>query len=210
MKIIDANKNIPVKANQAVLIDVFRATTSIVIMLSRNAKEIIPFENETKAREFFKTHKDYLLVGEHDGIKIEGFDYGNEPSKLISANLEGKGIIFVSTNGTRVLKSLETKRTIIASFLNADAVLDKITMDDPIVCANRKDLFCVEDFLCASYLKAKKLRVAIDFKRLKNIILNSKSAQRLRALNAEKDIEIALMLNSIPIVPVYEHGRIIL
>lgn len=209
MKIIDANKNIPVKANQAVLIDVFRATTSIVIMLSRNAKEIIPFENETKAREFFKTHEDYLLVGEHDGIKIKGFDYGNEPSELISANLDGKGIIFVSTNGTRVLKSLETKRTIIASFLNAYAVLDKMTMDAPIVCANRKDLFCVEDFLCASYLKAKKLGIDIDFKRLKNIILNSKSAQRLRALNAEKDIEIALLLNSIPIVPVYEHGRII-
>lgn len=209
MRIIDGNKIHNLDTDVAVLIDVFRATTSIVVMLYKNAVEIIPFENEIGAWEYFKNHRDHVLVGERDGIKIRGFHHGNSPSELINVELGGKRVIFVSTNGTRVLKRIRAKRIYIASFLNADAVLEKIPEDAPLVCASRMDLFAIEDFLCASYIKARRLNIDVDFSRLKNIILRSKSALRLKNLNADEDIEISLKLNSIPVIPVYENGKII-
>lgn len=209
MRIIDGNKIHHLDTDVAVLIDVFRATTSIVVMLYKNAVEIIPFENETGAWEYFKNHRDHVLVGEKDGIKISGFHHGNSPSELINVEFGGKRVIFVSTNGTRVLKKIGAKRIYIASFLNADAILEKIPEDAPLVCANRMNFFSIEDFLCASYIKARKLNIDVDFSRLKNTILRSKSALRLKNLNADEDIEISLKLNSIPIIPVYEDGKII-
>lgn len=209
MKIIDGNKIHSLDTDVAVLIDVFRATTSIVVMLYKNAVEIIPFENETGAWEYFRNHKDHVLVGERDGIKINGFHHGNSPSELVNVEFGRKRVIFVSTNGTKVLKKIRANRIYIASFLNADAVLEKIPEDAPLVCANRMELFSIEDFMCASYIKARKLNINVDFTRLKNAILRSKSALRLRYLNASEDIEISLKLNSIPIIPVYENGKII-
>ncbi len=209
MKILDGNNIEKIITKEAVLIDVFRATSSIIVMLFKGANEIIPFENEELAREFIKTHNNHILVGEHDGIKIQDFDFGNSPSELLNADFSGKHIIFVSTNGTRILKKIDAEKVYIASFLNADKVIENIGDDIPLICANRRDLHSIEDFLCASYIKARKFGFSIDYNKIKEIILRSKSANRLRDLNAEKDIEISLMLNRFPILAVYEKGRII-
>ncbi len=208
MNIIDGNRLEIIETERAALIDVFRASTSIIIMLHKNAKEIIPLENEKSAFEYFKIHDDYILVGENNGIKINGFDYDNSPYDLLDADLNGKSVIFVSTNGTRVLKKISAKNVYIASFLNADLLVKRLSLDDPLVCANRKDLFSIEDFICASYIKAKKLGIEINYERIKNIILSSKSSLRLRNLGHEKDIEISLSLNKIPILPVFKNGKI--
>ncbi|MEL9999050.1 MAG: 2-phosphosulfolactate phosphatase [Thermoplasmata archaeon] len=209
MKIVDANLYEKIYAENAVLIDVFRATTSIVVMLHKGVKEIIPFENESLARIFIKDHKNYITVGEKDGIKIEEFDYGNSPVELMNADIEGKSVVFVTTNGTRVLKKIEAKNIYFAAFLNADYILDFVNEKTTIVCANRINLFSIEDFMCASYIKAKYEKKSIDFKKIKDIILRSKSAERLRSLNAENDMLFSLNLNTIKIVPIYKDGKII-
>lgn len=209
LKILDGNSFNDLNTKVAVLIDVFRASTSIVVMLYKNVEEIIPFENEKKAWEYFEHHKDHILVGENNGIKIKGFHYGNSPTELMNAELNKKKVIFVSTNGTRVLKKIRAETIFIASFLNADAIVKYIPNDAVLVCSNRIDFFAIEDFLCASYIKSRKLNINIDFVKIKNTILKSKSALRLKNMNAENDIEFSLRLNQIPIIPIYENGRII-
>ncbi|MFP3255356.1 MAG: 2-phosphosulfolactate phosphatase [Thermoplasmata archaeon] len=208
MNIVDGSKIEKIRAKNAVLIDVFRATTSIVVMMKRGVEEIIPFESEEKARLFIKKHNDYVSVGEREGIKIEDFDHGNSPVELMKAPLEGKKVVFVSTNGTRVLSKIIAEKVYIGSFLNADNIAKIIDEETVLVCANRLNLYSIEDFLCASYIKGKHMGIHMDFERIKNIILKSKSADRLRKLNAEDDMLFSLSLNLIPIVPVYRNGII--
>lgn len=208
MMIIDGNTSGRIKAKTAVLIDVFRATTSIVVMMYRGVREIVPFENDEKAREFISENRDYISVGERDGIKIYDFDFGNSPVELMNADIAGKSAIFVSTNGTRVLKKIDAEYVYIGSFINADSVVRKIHDDTVLVCANRQNLYSIEDFLCASYIKARRAGIPVDFQRLKEIILKSRSAERMKRLGAEKDMMFSLSLNSIPVVPVYRDGRI--
>ncbi len=208
MKIIDGFRSDIVLSKEAVLIDVFRATTSVAVMLSKGVKEIIPAVDENEAWKIYSEKKDHLLIGESDGIKIKGFHYNNSPSELMNANLNGKNVIFVSTNGTRVLRKIKSNVVYIASFLNADLIAQNVQNDSTLVCANRRDIFSIEDFYCASYIKAKKFGIYVDFERMKKNILNSKSAERLRKLGFEKDIYIALSLNSIPLLPVYREGVI--
>lgn len=209
MRILDGNKIERYKGESVILIDVFRATSSIAVMLYKNVKEIIPFENEQFAREFYKNHNEYILVGERNGNKIPDFHYGNSPTELTNANIENKKIIFVTTNGTRILKKIDSPKIFFASFLNMDFILKHINENTDVVCANRIDLFSIEDFLCASYIKAKIKNIKIDFERIKKIIINSKSAERLRLLGYPQDIEFSLRLNEIPVVPILKDGKII-
>ncbi len=208
MRIINGFKAESIISKEAVLIDVFRATTSIVVMFKKGVNEIIPAKNENEAWKIYSQKKDYILIGERDGIKIDGFHYNNSPNELMNAELNGKNVIFVSTNGTRVLKKIKSPVVYIASFLNADLIANNIGYDADLVCANRKDIFSIEDFYCASYIKGKKLGVFIDFENLKEKIIKSKSAERLRRMGFENDIHFALSLNSMPILPVYRNGII--
>ncbi len=208
MKIVDGFRSESIISDESVLIDVFRATTSIVVMFSKGVKEIIPAPDENEAWRIYSEKKDHLLIGEKDGIKINGFHYNNSPSELIKENLNGKNVIFVSTNGTKVLRKIKSHVVYIASFLNADLIAKTVSNNSPLVCANRRDIFSIEDFYCASYIKAKKLGIPVDFERIKKNIVYSKSAERLRKMGFERDIHIALSLNSIPVLPVYRNGVI--
>ncbi len=208
MRIIDGFRAESIVSKEAVLIDVFRATTSIVVMFYKGVNEIIPAKNENEAWKIYSKKRDYILIGERDGIKIDGFHYNNSPDELMNADLNGKNVIFVSTNGTRVLKKIKSPVVYMASFLNADLIVNNIENDADLVCANRRDIFSIEDFFCASYIKARKMGIFIDFENLREKIIKSKSAERLRRMGFEKDIHFALSLNSMPVLPVYRNGII--
>ncbi len=208
MRIIDGFRAQSIVSKEAVLIDVFRATTSIVVMFYKGVNEIIPAKDENEAWKIYSQKRDYILIGERDGIKIDGFHYNNSPDELMNADLNGRNVIFVSTNGTRVLKKIESPVVYIASFLNADLIANTVENDADLVCANRRDIFSIEDFFCASYIKARKMGIFIDFENLKEKIIKSKSAERLRRIGFEKDIHFALSLNSMPVLPVYRNGVI--
>ncbi|MGC9123403.1 MAG: 2-phosphosulfolactate phosphatase [Thermoplasmata archaeon] len=208
MKIIDSNKYDIIYTEKAVLIDVFRATTSIVVILSNGAEKIIPFPNEESAREFYKKNRDMILVGERNGYKIPDFHFGNTPYLLSKHDFHGKSVIFVSTNGTRVLNKIKSNHIYFASFLNASSILKVLDEKTDFICANRLNLLSIEDFMLAAYLKAKKLNIKIDYNRIKDIILKSKSADRVRSLNAEEDIYFSLNLDLYDIIPYYFNGEI--
>jgi len=49
-----------------------------------------------------------LLGGERDGEPIEGFDLGNSPDEYTPDRVEGKTVVFTTTNGTQAINHART------------------------------------------------------------------------------------------------------
>src|SRR2546421_1922422 len=88
-----------------VVIDVLRATTTIVAALANGAKAVIPAATSEEAvRLASNLEKDgVLLAGERRSVKIEGFALGNSPREMVPAAVAGKTIVLATTNGTPAL-----------------------------------------------------------------------------------------------------------
>lgn len=69
------------KNKNVVVIDTLRATSVITTALYNGAKEIIPVSEVEEAIELVKSldKTTYLLGGERNSTKIEGFDLSNSP-----------------------------------------------------------------------------------------------------------------------------------
>lgn len=210
IEIIDGNNLDSKSRNIAVLIDVFRASSSILIMLKKGASYIVPAATVEEAYSLSEKYKGAILAGERDGIKVPEFEFGNSPVEYNSHDLKDKIIIFVSTNGTRILQKIRAKKVYIASFLNSYAVSQKLKNESniAIIASNRKDLYSIEDFKCAEYIVSLINGNELDYEKIKRDILKSESAERLRELDAEKDMMFCLNNNIIGFVPVYKEGVI--
>src|SRR4051812_42560200 len=88
-----------------VVIDVLRATTTIVHALAAQAVEVAPFRDVEDARRLANDlGNKAVLGGERGGVPIPGFDLGNSPAEYTSERVAGKTVIFTTTNGTRALE----------------------------------------------------------------------------------------------------------
>lgn len=137
-----------------VIIDVFRATSTIASALNNGAKCVIPVDSVPKAIEISK-NIDGIAAGERDGMIAEGLQYGNSPLEYHRDFIEGKTLVLTTTNGTRLLQMALDKNadTIISgSFPNLSAVCDFLLQEKKNVvlgCAGWKDRFNLEDTLFA-------------------------------------------------------------
>ena len=86
-----------------IIVDVLRASTSIITLLDRGAAEVLPAQNIDAARALHSRFPNHLLCGEQDGLPPDGFDYGNSPSEFSRLDLSSKPVILATSNGTRVL-----------------------------------------------------------------------------------------------------------
>lgn len=138
-----------------VIIDVLRASSTIVTAFMSGAKAIIPVGDMGEASKIAQNvdSDNYLLCGEKDGEKIEGYDLGNSPLEYTKEIVEGKNLIFNTTNGTKAIKkSLGSSKILIASFLNVGAIVEELKNqenDIVLVCAGWKGRLAFEDMLLA-------------------------------------------------------------
>jgi len=151
-------KNIELAGKLAVMIDVLRASSTIVTALANGCRGFIPIlspnQVKKKAQQFEK--EGVLLGGEREGIKIGGFDLGNSPREYKREAVKEKTIIFSTTNGVKTLEMVKSAyEVIIGSFLNLQAVCDYCTNyqgDILIICAGRESKFSLEDTACAGMI----------------------------------------------------------
>lgn len=110
-----------------VVIDTFRATSSIVTMKNSGATNINITDNGNNAKRLKALlFPDALLIGESRGIMIEGFDYGNTPSIFSRKSFKGKNIIFTSSSGAKAIINLKNRDNIfLGSLLNLNSVTAK-------------------------------------------------------------------------------------
>ncbi len=137
----------------AVVIDVLRATTTIVHALAAGATEVIPC---LEVEEAFQHHQSLgersILGGERGGVLIPGFDLGNSPAEYTADRVRGRPVVFTTTNGTRALaRCRQADRVLIAAFVNYSAVCRELvgTSRIAIVCAGTDHHVTREDTLLA-------------------------------------------------------------
>lgn len=100
-----------------------------------------------------------ILVGERQGVKIPGFDFGNSPTEIVGRDFRGRTVIHTTTCGTRGLVAQpESNDVVVGSFVNAAALVRHIRANSidrvNIFCtALPEDVFGEEDYLFADYLK---------------------------------------------------------
>lgn len=136
-----------------VIIDVFRATSTIVAALDNGASKVIPVASVQECIDLGQQIPDSITAGERDGKVAEGLQYGNSPSEYPKSFVDGKTLVLTTTNGTRLLHMVNNAAEIITgSFPNLDAVCNFISKQNKnvlLACASWKDRFNLEDALFA-------------------------------------------------------------
>jgi 2-phosphosulfolactate phosphatase len=143
-----------------VIIDVFRATSTIASVLHNGAKCIIPVDTVAKAIEISK-RIDAIAAGERDGKIADGLQHGNSPLEYGPDFIGGKTLVLTTTNGTKLLHmALDNNAdTIISgSFPNLSSVCKFLMAQNKNVvlgCAGWKDRYNLEDTLFAGAVISK-------------------------------------------------------
>ena len=144
----------------AIIIDVFRAFTVEPYLIYNSAEKIIPVGDKEIAYNLKEKNKDYILIGERNGIKLPGFDFGNSPSEIKNIDFSKKVIIHTTSCGTQgIVNAMNANEIITGSLVNAKAIVKYIKQNNfkevSIVSMSRPNENPTdEDDLCAQYLKS--------------------------------------------------------
>jgi len=105
-----------------VVVDVLRASSSVVTLLEHGASSVIATGNIDEARALHSRLAGYLLCGERGGLPPPGFDHGNSPSEFSQLALGRRGAILATSNGTRLLAELaDAPAVLVGCLLNRTA-----------------------------------------------------------------------------------------
>lgn len=143
-----------------VVVDVIRASTSLVSLAERGATPIYIASDVSSARAAAAGRDEVVLAGEEGGLAPAGFDYGNSPVELSRAEVARRPVVFVTTNGTAAIRAVERAAAILIGALrNGTAVCGEAWQmarqrdaDIAIVCAGREQAFGIDDAYCAGFL----------------------------------------------------------
>ena len=217
----------------AVVIDVLRASTTIITALDNGCEAVVPIAEVNEAFEMSEklSNRNVLLGGERNGISIPGFDLSNSPLEYTSGRVSEKTIIFTSTNGSQLFDfSRQAALTIVCGFVNVSSVCDyllRVNKNIVILCAGRNKQFGLEDAVCggmlikeilykigeSSLLNDGAVAAQILYEKFADNILEmlyrSSHGKRLLEIGQEEDLKICASINSINIVPKYQAGKII-
>jgi 2-phosphosulfolactate phosphatase len=211
-----------------VVIDVFRATSSICYGIENGAKAIIPVSQVEECSAYRDKDCDYLLAAERDGEIVAGFDFGNSPFSYTKEKVDGKTIVLTTTNGTYALHlSRKAKRIVIGSFLNLTSLCNWLKGQQEnilLVCSGWKNNFNLEDTLFAGavvdQLKSRGFVAddpaiaANDLYQIAKNDLNgylkkTSHSERLKALGIEGDIAFCLEVDLTTAIPVLEGDSLV-
>ncbi|AIY85684.1 MULTISPECIES: 2-phosphosulfolactate phosphatase family protein [unclassified Thermotoga] len=213
----------PVECRTAVVIDVLRATSTIVTALSNGASGVIPVKTIEEALK--KRKEGVLICGERNAQKPKGFDLGNSPLEYRKEKISGKTIVLTTTNGTQVIEKIRSEEIIAASFLNLSAVVEYLKSKEDIllVCAGTNGRFSLEDFLLAGAIVKRLKRNDLGdgahaaeryFESVENtreeIKKHSSHAKRLISLGFENDVEFCTTEDRFKTIPALVNGVFIL
>lgn len=213
-----------------VIIDVFRATSTIATALYNGALRIIPVDSVEQCKEIGAGLNGCITAGERDGKVIEGLQYGNSPAEYPREFIEGKTLVLTTTNGTRLLHMALEKgadKVITGSFPNLSAVCDYLVRQNKNVllgCSGWKNRFNIEDTLFAG---------AVISKIKENFIIHCDSSlmseqmynlhkddmyafiektthwHRLAAYGLQKDLQYCVTEDVANVLPIFKDGDLV-
>jgi 2-phosphosulfolactate phosphatase len=211
-----------------VIIDVFRATSTIATALYNGAEKVIPVEGVEDCISIGKK-LNAVTAGERDGKIIPGLQHGNSPAEYPRSFIDGKTLVLTTTNGTRLLHMALDKgaaEVITGSFPNLSAVCDHLAAANKNVilgCSAWKDRFNMEDTLfagavisrvkkyftiyCDSSLMAEDM-CQLHCQDIYSFIRKTTHWHRLASYGLEKDLEYCVSADIANILPQYADGAL--
>ncbi|MCC6176800.1 MAG: 2-phosphosulfolactate phosphatase [Chloroflexi bacterium] len=153
-----------------IVLDVLRASSTMLAMFGAGAAELHLAETPEAAFAIASADRTaHWLCGERAGLRCEGFDFGNSPSEFLDANLSGRRVVYVTSNGTRALHTVATSPLVlVGSPRNEVAVVRQALREAAarqcdllLVCAGDRDSSGVslEDVFGAGLLVDRMLRL---------------------------------------------------
>lgn len=140
-----------------VIVDVFRATTSICTAFHNGLKSVKTVASIDEAKEW--KSKGYLVAAERNTQKVDFADFGNSPFDFTAEKVNGKELVFTTTNGTQAIETAKNADEIlIGAFSNINSLSEYCTKSPKniiILCSGWNNKFCTEDTLFAGALTEK-------------------------------------------------------
>ncbi len=216
-----------------IVLDVLRATTTIVTALANGARAVVPAATSEEAvRLTTNLEKDgFLLAGERRCVRIEGFALGNSPREMTPGAVGGKTIFLATTNGTPALVAAQGgDPVLVAAAVNFKATVERARAlfaergEIVIICAGRERQFALEDAFVAGRLVkairrgARKValndaaQVAADIAAKHTTwaaaLSASEAARQLREVDLGDDVAFCAEADQFTVVPTYADRRI--
>lgn len=221
-----------------IVIDILRATTTIITALAHGAKAVIPAAAPDEAVRIAQNLErgSVLLAGERRFEPISGFDLGNSPREMTEDVVAGRTIVMSTTNGTPAIQAAEAGSPVmIAAALNFSAVVERARPlfeahgEISILCAGRERGFALEDaYTAGRFAQAllppggrRKVEVndagvaALELikrygDRWKRAVSASAAARDLGKKGYKEDVLVATEADGYDIVPTYHERQVIL
>jgi len=228
----DAVTEDDVKGRIAVVVDVLRATSTIVTALHNGCRTVIPVKEVEEAFSAAAgfTADEVILGGERQGKPVPGFHFGNSPQEYTRDAVAGRVVITTTTNGTRALVNrAAASETLVLSFLNLTAVTEYVRqsiLDICLVAAGNYSKFSLEDSACCGFLVNQLLRhesgnlnlepevfsileLADKYNgRVLQLLHDSPHGRFLHDIGYGSDLAVCARVDSCPVTPLYMQGYI--
>jgi 2-phosphosulfolactate phosphatase len=199
-----------------VVVDAFRASTTIAVLVSKGARvaPVASVEEAASARSDFR-------IGERGSTKVAGLDFGNSPTEILGSEIPpGSKIALSTTNGTRVVEAARGARAILTgAFVNAGILAEELAggardgVEVVVVGCGWEGRRASEDEAAAgailhrlrsrgAELDRRARRVVEGYLSRPEVALrNNSAARRLKRLGYEEDLEFCLAEDTVSVVP---------
>ncbi len=188
----------------AVVIDVLRAGTTACALMRRGKKEVLIFEDSSRADNFLQTHSQFEVYSD---VSLTAEHKDNSPYLASKADARTPALLLTQCGTKAILRAKNASTILVGGFCNFEALADAL-------CAQPKDVLLipavlygtsddVEDGLCVAALKdyiqgiGKPQSAIAEFQNTMRYVEFKKNGPK----TADKDAKIAFKLNSLPVVP---------
>ena len=146
-----------VQASTVLVVDVLRASTTMITALDNGCAGLVPVADPAEAfRRKRQAGDGALVAGERRGVTVEGFDLGNSPLEFTRERVGGRLVIFTTSNGTRALLAARPALAVgVAALVNVTAAAAwalAFGCDVTVLCAGELGAVSLEDQVCAGLL----------------------------------------------------------
>lgn len=198
-------------AGTVIVIDVFRAFTTAAIAFDQGATAITLVAEAEDALALHRSGVGDLLMGEVDGKRPPGFDYGNSPYEITGVDLAGKSLVQSTRAGTvgvaAAFDAPDSAAIYLGSFVAAAATVAAVRRDDPklvtiVAMGDQGVVRSDEDEHCALYLRNLLEGRQPDTDALRRLILAGGATQKFfdpaQPQYHPQDVELALQFSKYP------------
>ncbi|MGY5876459.1 MAG: 2-phosphosulfolactate phosphatase [Candidatus Thorarchaeota archaeon] len=185
-----------------VIVDVFRASSTIVALLEMGVEEL---RLVSSVDEALSLRDRYTLIGEREGRKPAQFDFDNSPTEILKHNWNDKRVVMTTSNGTRgLVAAREARYVLVGSLLNAHAIAQYIRnskKDAVIVPIGHFKESRVEDDAAANLIRAHVRGTKPNLPRILSKVRSSASAENMLQRGLSEDLEYCLQVDVSKVIP---------